>query len=105
MHVLAVHDQIKNVGCQVEGCLVMFKNEAEMKIHVKYTHLKMKRAKTFQCSICEYSTYNRKLLRDHDAGQHQTEKPFGCEICCHRFKQELKLRQHIKNKHSLNKLS
>ena len=55
--------------------------------------------KTFECEICQYSSYRRDHLDRHVASIHEGKRPFKCEFCNHTFSLKDSLNSHIASVH------
>lgn len=61
--------------------------------------------KKYRCDVCNFSTTSSVSLTRHKSARHSSARPFVCHICMSTFKISTILKRHIKNKHSVIKLS
>ena len=60
---------------------------------------KSKNLKTFQCTVCDFSTKQNCVLSKHVKEFHYREKPFKCEICLNCFGSKDTLTKHQRMVH------
>ena len=75
----------QNILCKICG-ETSFKNEARYSMH-------MQKHKEHPCSICDYKTYNKAVLTEHER-THSGDKPLVCPYCARGFRQKRTLQNH-----------
>ena len=85
-HMFRLHseNQIKNHFCTL--CPKGFVRACELKSHNRIHYKEGKRKSTakgkqFKCQMCDYSTYNDKLLSSHTKKVHGPVVLFSCDMC------------------------
>ncbi|XP_068627117.1 oocyte zinc finger protein XlCOF28-like [Battus philenor] len=65
-------------------------NEEKMQRHIRKVH---RGENPFQCSMCDYSTYNKSMFEEH-VRIHQGIKPFKCSKCPYRSVSKKNTKKH-----------
>merc|ERR1712088_211135 len=82
-------------------CPKKFWGKSSLREHTNGVHLN---TKPHKCSLCDFSSAYRNILREHIRATHEQRK-FSCPMCNHRSSYKNNLEKHIKNVHSSAKSS
>ena len=100
MYRLHSENQIKNHFCTL--CPKGFVRACELKSHNRIHYKEGKRKSTakgkqFKCQMCDYSTYNDKLLSSHTKKVHGPVVLFSCDMCEKYFQHKNSYDIHIRH--------
>jgi len=128
-HKMAVHPSTNGgvtYPCQRPGCTRVFKVAAKLRMHDDVVHKNLEgkykcsycpkrfwgksslrehtngvhlNTKPHKCTLCDFSSAYRNILREHIRATHEQRK-FSCPLCNHRSSYKNNLEKHIKNVHS-----
>ena len=96
-HMKTMHsDQPKEkVNCVICGKIL---NKSCLKAHLQL-HERQNQGHVYQCSECNFTTYNERNLDNHFRCKHM-ERLFKCKMCTKTFSKRLALLHHVKGSHS-----
>ena len=95
MHDDVVHKNLEGkYKCQY--CPKRFWGKSSLREHTNGVHLN---TKPHKCTLCDFSSAYRNILREHIRATHEQRK-FSCPMCNHRSSYKNNLEKHIKNVHS-----
>uniref|UniRef100_A0A8D8KY22 Myoneurin n=1 Tax=Culex pipiens TaxID=7175 RepID=A0A8D8KY22_CULPI len=70
--------EMNNISYDCDQCDATFKVEKNLRNHIKFKHLNMRK---IQCSQCEFATITKTRLVNHVRSIHSKERPFHCPFC------------------------
>eukprot|EP01083_Nonionella_stella_P137162 417411_1 len=88
----AQHTGVEKFACSL--CKTRYHCAADVKYHIKRTHLNMK---MFSCPKCNDKFRSKNAIKTHLDAKHSDERKFGCEKCGKRFKLKNILARHIQS--------
>ncbi|XP_055678431.1 transcription factor grauzone-like [Lutzomyia longipalpis] len=89
-HMSTIHQPRERGQLQCQECGKWLMNSRCLK-----SHMILHSSAIFSCTICDYTTKKKSLLRRHNLTQHSDEKPFVCTICSRAFKLKRALTVHM----------
>lgn len=94
-------EQTKECKCLYEGCRSSFKNNYNLKRHIKTKHLGQR---NFECKYCGLKLVSKQNLKEHKY-IHLGIKPFKCSFpgCNKKYRQSSQLSIHKKTHHANSK--
>jgi len=102
---LRMHDDVVHKNLEgkykCEHCPKRFWGKSSLREHTNGVHLN---TKPHKCSLCDFASSYRNILREHIRATHEQRK-FSCPMCNHRSSYKNNLEKHIKNVHSSAKSS
>ena len=80
------------IGFPCLSCEKVFPKKANLNVHIKSVHLKIK---SFQCELCQAAFATKCTLKQHIFGVHEKMRNFECQFCHLKFFTKDKMASHI----------
>lgn len=80
-----------------DECDFLAANDAQLEDHKRGSH--SKKAKLYQCKVCEYSSVHSNNVKDHEKAIHHKIRDFSCNVCDYKASHKMTVVHHIKGVH------